>query len=123
MSFSNLLDTLLEYLLYVITILFVVLLVALLGLCIYGAVLNEANHINEGIVVDKDYDPAYTTISTIYNGKSTVTMPQYHSESYQIQLCGEKEGEIVTYWKTVSEQEYHSVEIGEYFPPEEESHE
>lgn len=118
MIFSELIDTLLEHLIGVIAILTIVLVVALFGLCIYGEVLNEANHINEGIVVDKDYDPAYTTISTIYNGKSTVTMPQYYSESYQIQLRGEKEGEIVTYWKTVSEQEYHSVEIGEHYPPE-----
>lgn len=82
--------------------------------------LNESNRISEGVVVDKSYSPAYTTTHTVHRGEQVFMTPEYHAASYSIKLEGEKDGEVVTYWRSVSEKEYHQVSIGDYYPPSKE---
>lgn len=82
--------------------------------------LSESNRISEGVVVDKSYSPAYSTTYTFYQEGRVHMIPQYHASSYRIKLEGEKDGEVVTYWRNVTEQEYHQMEIGDYYPPSEE---
>lgn len=90
--------------------------------CIGWGVYNEGNRLSAGIVIDKSYNPAYMTTHTTKIGENTVATPQYYAASYQIKLQGEKDGETVTYWRTVTESEYHAVNIGDYYPPEEVNH-
>ena len=95
--------------------------ILVIGLFLGGigyAVYNESNHLSEGVVIDKDYSPAYMTTHTVHTGKNVVTTPEYYAASYSIRLQGEKDGETVTYWKSVTEQEYHAVDVGDYYPPE-----
>lgn len=95
--------------------------ILVIGLFVGGigyAIYNESNHLNEGLVIDKDYSPAYMNTHTVHTGKNVVATPQYHAASYSIRLQGEKDGETVTYWKSVTEREYHEVDVGDYYPPE-----
>ena len=78
--------------------------------------LNESNRISEGVVVDKSYSPAYTTTHTVHKGEQVFVIPEYHAASYSIKLEGEKDGETVTYWRSVTEQEYHQMGIGDRYP-------
>lgn len=80
-------------------------------------IFNETNRISEGVVIDKSYSPAYTTTSTVHRGERTFAVPEYHAASYSIKLQGEKDGETVTYWRNITEQEYHEVDVGDYYPP------
>lgn len=76
---------------------------------------NESNRISEGTVVDKYYKNAYTSI--ICRNINDVMMPQpiYHPETYQLQIEGEKDGEMVTYWFECTADEYHQYNIGDYY--------
>lgn len=76
---------------------------------------NESNRISEGIVIDKDYNSAYTQI--IHRTVNDITVPYtiYHPESYQLQIQGEKDGEIVSYWFDCTVEEYHEYNIGDYY--------
>ena len=96
------------------SVIFVIVIGVFVGIISWG-IYNESNHLTEGIVIDKDYSPAYT-IYTHTNGGKTVA-PEYRAANYQIQLQGEKDGEMVTYWRVVTEQEYHAVSIGDHYPP------
>ena len=93
-----------------ITVVVIGMFAGVLGWVIY----NESNHLTEGIVVDKDYSPAHTTY--IHTSNKTV-VPEYHAANYSMKLQGQKDGETVTYWRTVTELEYHAVDIGDYYPP------
>lgn len=77
---------------------------------------NESNRISEGVVIDKSYSPAYTSYQHIHHSKGSTAIPTYHAETYQIRLQGEKDEKTVTYWRQVTEQEYHSVNVGDYYP-------
>lgn len=65
----------------------------------------------EGQVVDKKYHSAYTTI--MHSGK--VTIPQYHPESYRVQIQKEINGKIKSIWVTVDKDAYHNINIGDYY--------
>lgn len=87
-------------------------------LCGIGwGIFNESNRITAGVVVDKSYSPAYTTTNRIHSGDRTVAVPEYHAAQYCIKLQGEKDGKTVTYWRNVTESEYHDLDIGEHYPP------
>lgn len=75
------------------------------------------NYIDEGFVVDKDYDPAYTSIVNHSNGNGgTYFQYVYYPESYQFKLEREKDGETVSCWISVPESEYEKYNIGDYYP-------
>lgn len=71
--------------------------------------------VKEGIVVDKKYNSAYTTM--MYTGQ--VTIPQYHPESWEIKIQKEINGENKSIWVTVDETTYHTLNINDYYPKEE----
>lgn len=91
-------------------LIFVVVALLIVGVVI-GAVNNEQNRITEGIVVDKDYTAAYTTFTMV----NKIMIPHYHSESYQLCISGEKDGEIVEYWFGCTADEYNSYNVGDYY--------
>jgi len=90
--------------------------VGFVGAVIAGAVVNESSRIAEGVVIDKEYNSAYTTYNHIQSDDITIRIPQYHSETFSIRLEGTKDGETVTYWKNVTEQEYADYDIGDWYP-------
>ena len=73
---------------------------------------NEANRITEGVVIDKDYDPA--RVSSSYT-KETGAHTHYYPERYRLLLEGRKDGESVQYWKEVTAEEYAAHNIGDYY--------
>ena len=78
---------------------------------IISIVANESNRISEGIVIDKHYTSGYTRYSSDDKSSSLISEPpQYH-----LLLSGNKNGKAVEYWCEVTEDEYNSVKIGEFF--------
>ena len=72
---------------------------------------NESNRISEGIVIDKHYTSGYTRYNGDDKSRSLISEPpQYH-----LLLSGNKNGKTVEYWCEVTEDEYNSVKIGEFF--------
>ena len=72
---------------------------------------NESNRISEGIVIDKYYTSGYTRYSGDDKSRSLISEPpQYH-----LLLSGNKHGKAVKYWCEVTEDEYNSIKIGEFF--------
>ena len=67
--------------------------------------------IKEGQVIDKKYHSAYTTMMSC--GKSLI--PQYHPESYRIQIQKEIDGKIKSIWVTVDRDTYHKINLGDYY--------
>ena len=65
----------------------------------------------EGVVIDKNYTSAYTTMMSC--GKSL--MPQYHPESYSIKIQKEVEGKNKSIWIDIDQTTYQNIEIGEYY--------
>ncbi len=65
----------------------------------------------EGVVIDKNYTSAYTTI--ISCGKSVI--PQHHPESYSIKIQKEVEGKNKSIWINIDQTTYQNIEIGEYY--------
>ena len=94
---------------------FVIVFSILAGTAAYG-IYNESNRINEGTVIDKDYTPAQSSYT--YVGDSKTPVSQFYAATYRIKLQGEKDGETVTYWRSVTEKEYHALDIGDHYPPQ-----
>lgn len=74
----------------------------------------------EGVVIRKDYTPAYTTTDYNYvykNGESIrVPMQKYHAESYTITIKGiNAKGKEDTGIYNVTPEEYSRIEIGDYY--------
>ena len=67
--------------------------------------------VKEGQVINKDYRSACTTMMSC--GKSLI--PQYHPESYRIQIQKEIDGKIKSIWVTVDRDTYHNINIGDYY--------
>lgn len=65
----------------------------------------------EGIVVDKYYIAAYTTMQSSGN----ITFPQYHPESYNLRIQKEVEGKDKSIWINVDQITYHNINIGDYY--------
>lgn len=65
----------------------------------------------EGQVIDKDYHSAYTTMIT--SGK--VMIPQYHPETYRIQIQKEIDKKAKLIWVDVDKDTYHKIKIGDYY--------
>lgn len=97
-------------------VLFFVFVIGLLVAAFASAIANENNRNTEGVVIDKDYDSAYTSYSQIKSGDIYIRVPQHHSETFSILLEGTKGGETVTYCKEVTGQEYADYNIGDWYP-------
>lgn len=65
----------------------------------------------EGIVIDKNYTAAYTTMQRSGN----ITFPQYHPESYNIRIQKEEKEKIKSIWINVDQTTYHNINIGDYY--------
>lgn len=95
----------------------VFLLIGIAAFVVYLIVGYIHNYIDEGVIVDKDYDSAYTSIVSHSNGNGgTYLHTVYHPESYQFKLEGEKNGETASCWITVPESEYEKYNVGDYYP-------
>lgn len=65
----------------------------------------------EGVVIDKNYIAAYTTIQR----SGQITFPQYHPENYSIKIQKEVDGKNKSIWINVDQTTYHNIKIGEYY--------
>ena len=91
----------------IVIILFIILFTAI------GIMIKEEKDygVKEGQVVDKKYHSAYTTM--MHSGE--VTIPQYHPESYRIQIQKEINGKIKSVWVTIDKDTYHNINVGDYY--------
>lgn len=85
----------------------VVMFTAILG----GAIENESNRIDSGVIVDKYMDAGGTYYSSDKNGGYMRSYPP----SYNFTIRGEKDGEVVEYTFEVSAEEYDAYKIGEVY--------
>ena len=74
---------------------------------------NERNSIQCGIVVDKGYTAAYSSYR--YDADTGRSSSTSHGPQYRICIEGEKNGAIVQYWFSATEEEYARSRIGEFF--------
>lgn len=93
----------------------VIVLALVLCLPLYWYWANSRNKITEGVVIDKDYHSAYTTITYIHSDDMTIPVSQYYPERFVLTIRGSKNGETVDYWFEVSETEYEKYSIGDYY--------
>ena len=79
---------------------------------------DSAPRLTVGIVIDKDYQPAYTGTSTsVTNGENGTTVrshPVHHDARCRVQVSGvDAEGEAVAEWWSVGEGLYSLIQIGD----------
>lgn len=91
-------------------VLFIVIFVSIF--CVIACIRNENNRITSGTIIDKRYHAAYTS----YVRTGNVSVPQYHSATYNFTIEGNKDGEMVEYTFSVDETAYHKYEIGQQYP-------
>lgn len=78
---------------------------------IFVTIQNNANYgTKEGTVIDKQYNGSFTTY--VYSGK--VLVPIYHPSSWKIKLQKETVDGEKTIWIDVTEEEYKTINIGDY---------
>ncbi len=85
----------------------IVMFTAILG----GAIENESNRIDSGVIVDKDMDAGGTYYSSDKNGGQMYSYPP----SYSFTIRGEKDGEVVEYTFEVAAEEYAAYKIGDQY--------
>jgi hypothetical protein len=71
--------------------------------------------LKEGIVVDKQRTQSYSYLSTVYIGNAPVIIPTYVPGYTSLTIEGEVNGEKVKKTVDVSEEEYHSYEVGDTY--------
>lgn len=105
-----------------IVIIFIITVVVIVGLIIgIGTVIiNDIDYgVKEGVIIDKQYEPAYTytTYTNNYVGNSTIRIPQqnYVSERYRVKIQKEIEGKEKSIWINITKEEYEKYKIGEYY--------
>ena len=80
--------------------------------------------IKQGIIVDKQYHPEYTTYTytTSNIGNSTIRIPTpiHHSETYNLKIQKEEDGKTKECWIQITEEEYSRYNIGDYYGYKEE---
>lgn len=110
--FSNVLTFMADNIVHI-----VVLAVSLLiiGGFIYIACKNECNRISEGIVVDKHHRAAYSTTEYKSQGDLKLPVTKYHPATYHFTIEGDKNGKSVKYYFAVTEMEYYTYKIGDYY--------
>lgn len=69
----------------------------------------------EGVIIDKRYRNAYTTIMYIPTGKVLLPTTQYYPEKWEIQIKKEVDGKERNTWTSIDENTYNNLKIGDYF--------
>lgn len=89
---------------------------AAISLSIYFVVANENNKISEGVIVDKTYSDTQAIV-TYHNGPNNSMIPstRIRPETFEFTIKGVKGGEEVEYSFKVTEEEYNSFKIGDYY--------
>ncbi len=85
--------------------------IGVFGGIIGTGIANENNRIDSGIIVDRYYDAGYTRYSSDKNGGHMYSYPA----TYSFTIEGEKDGETVRYTFELTEQEYNTYKIGDYY--------
>ena len=83
----------------------------LLGGILAGAIINENNRIDSGVIVDKHMDSGGSALNSDIHGSHYRNYPP----SYRFTIEGRKNGEIVQYTFEVSEEEYNAYKIGDQY--------
>ena len=91
----------------------IALMIAFIGVSVYGAIQNEKNAIPAGTIIEKYHQPV--RIESTINAKTGHTSVTQHPAIYRFQLRGEKDEVIVDYWTDVSEEDYFKYRIGDWY--------
>lgn len=91
-------------------IIFAVIIVAVIGLVVAGCA-NEANRIDNGVIVNKRMDAGGTYYSSDKNGGRLHSYPA----TYYFTIQGEKDGKTVDYTFEVTAEEYEAYKIGDEY--------
>lgn len=99
----------------IVVIIAIIAIIAAIIIPIIGSILNEQNRITEGVIIDKSYTAE--KVITKYKTAGDIKIPYTSKESAHcyFQLEGEKDEVMVRYWLEVSEQDYNSYRIGDYY--------
>lgn len=90
--------------------------VAVIAIVTWTVVANESNKINEGVIVDKYYKSASTqTYYILSPNKTLMPSTRYAPESFHFTIKGKKDGKEVEYTFDVTEEDFSSYEIGDYY--------
>lgn len=95
----------------IIAIVIIMLCLTLVSTVLVMTIQNELSRISEGVIIDKQIREGYTEGSISKGGGNYVSVPT----TYHMQLCGEKNGKTVTYWLTVTEEDYSTYKVGDYY--------
>ncbi len=94
----------------------ILIVVGLIAWAIVTVAINAQNRITEGVIIDKRYLAAYYDNTTIVKSKDVVYADNpYHPARYYFTIRGEKNEKIVEYSFQVTETQYNSYNIGDYF--------
>lgn len=93
----------------------IVVLALLIYGCVEGIISNERNRISEGTVIDKKYSPSYSYVTYTLVGNNRIPEVHYVSESYRMEIRGQKDEATVDYWFSCTEWEYETYHIGDYY--------
>lgn len=96
----------------VVIIFLIIVIFAAAGLGIYSATANENNRVSSGIVIEKDYNAAYTTIQHI----NQIPMYLHHDEAWYFVIQGEKNEKTVEYRFEVDETTFNKYNVGDKYP-------
>ena len=93
-----------------------ILCLTLIGTGLKAELENAGNKITEGIIVDKNYNSAYSSREFYTDTKgNSYPVSSYYPESFQFKIEGNKNRETVKYVFDVTENEYNSYKIGDYY--------
>ena len=103
----------------IITIILMTVLIAVIASGLSSVFSNMDYGVKQGIVIDKDYNSAYTYTShtTSYVGNSTIRIPhqEYVNEKYRIRIEKTEEGKTKNRWIEVTAEEYNNLQIGDRY--------
>lgn len=117
---NTLIESVIDYIKEYYHIIIVATISAGIAIMIIFAIHQSAIQPKEGVVVRKDYYPAYTSThyQIISSGKTTTTIPitKHHEERYQIVIRGiNQKGEEDFGYYDVTPIEYENIKIGDYY--------
>lgn len=97
--------------------------ILIVGLLLTGC---SKAHNEKGYVIEKNHRDAYNTmmITTVYTGKTLVTIPYiiHHAESWSLELRDEDEGKYKDYTVYLKDSKiWEQINIGDYFVWDEET--
>ena len=93
------------------TIIIISVVFIILAVSVIAGVNNYRNRISEGWVVDKQMSAGYMYYSA---GEKDASMYS-RTSTYYLEIEGEKNGKKVSFWKEVSEEEYHEYSVGDWY--------